>query len=265
MTKSEYVFQRVENQRELERLRMIEQVFDPASRRRLLGTGMQAGWSCLEVGPAAGSIMTWMSEMVGPAGQVVAVDLDPKFLHDAERPNVSIVQGDIRTTQLPTQSFDVVHARYVLMHIPNHEMALNRMVECLKPGGWLVLEEPDFSASCGVTGSEEQLNAVRKVHDAITVMYERLGMDYSLGRKAPALLQARGLQSMTVENDGLPSAGGSGLATIMKMSAMQLRQKYLATGVVSDEDLDQYCRFAEDPQTSAVYYATIGVSGRKAS
>jgi hypothetical protein len=39
MTQSEYVFQRVEDQRELERLRMIERVFDPTSRRRLLGIG----------------------------------------------------------------------------------------------------------------------------------------------------------------------------------------------------------------------------------
>ena len=44
MAQSEYVFQRVDDQKELERLRMIELVFDPASQRRLLGTGLQAGW-----------------------------------------------------------------------------------------------------------------------------------------------------------------------------------------------------------------------------
>ena len=265
MAQSEYVFQRVEDQKELERLRMIELVFDPASRRRLLGTGLQAGWRCLEVGPGAGSIMTWMDEVVGPMGQVVAVDLDPKFLGESGQSNVEIVRADIRTAQLPEQSFDLVHARYVLIHIPDYETALNRMLDCLKPGGWLVLEEPDFSASRGITGSEEQLKAVQKVNHAIKFMYEKLGMDYALGRKLPGLLQARGLQSMTMENDGPPSAGGSGMATIMKMSAVQLREKYLATGVVSDEDLEQYCRFAENPQSSAVYYVTIGASGRKAS
>lgn len=264
MAQSEYVFQRVEDQKELERLRMIERVFDPASRRRLLGTGLQAGWRCLEVGPGAGSIMTWMSEVVGPTGQVVAVDLDPKFLGESGQSNVEIERADIRTAQFPEQSFDLVHARYVLIHIPDYETALNRMLDCLKPGGWLVLEEPDFSESRGITGSEEQLNAVHKVSHAIKFMYERLGMDYALGRKVPELLQARGLQSMTMENDGPRSAGGSGMATIMKMSAVQLREKYLATGVVSEEDLEEYCRFAENPQSSAVYYATIGVSGRKA-
>lgn len=53
MAESAYVFQRVNDQRELERLRMIERVFDPASRRRLLATGLQDGWCCLEVGPGA--------------------------------------------------------------------------------------------------------------------------------------------------------------------------------------------------------------------
>ncbi len=133
MAKSEYVFQRVEVQRELERLRMIEQVFDPASRRRLLSTGLQAGWRCLEVGPGAGSIMTWMGEVVGPTGQVVAVDLDPKFLSEAKRTNLSIMRADIRTAQLPQQSFDVVHARYVLIHLSDYEVALTKMVDSLKP------------------------------------------------------------------------------------------------------------------------------------
>jgi ubiquinone/menaquinone biosynthesis C-methylase UbiE len=263
MAQSEYVFQRVEDQRELERLRLIERMFDPASRRRLLATGLQTGWRCLEVGPGAGSIMTWMDRVVGQAGQVVAVDLDPKFLGESRQSNVEIVHADIRTAQLPEESFDLVHARYVLIHIPDYETAMTRMLDCLKPGGWLVLEEPDFSASRGITGSEDQLNAVQKVNQAIKCMYERLGMDYALGRKMPELFQARRLQSMTMENDGLPSAGGSGMAKIMKMSAVHLREKYLATGVVSDEDIDRYSRFAEDSRTSAVYYATIGVSGRK--
>ena len=125
MAQSEYVFQRVEDQKELERLRMIEGVFDPASRRRLLGTVLQAGWGCLEVGPGAGSIMTWMGEVVGPTGQVVAVELDPKFLDESGQSNVRIVRADTRTAQLPQQSFDVVHARYVLIHLPDYKAAFD--------------------------------------------------------------------------------------------------------------------------------------------
>jgi len=264
MAQSEYVFQQVEDQRELERLRMIEQVFDPASRRRLLGIGLQAGCRCLEVGPGAGSIMTWMGEVVGPTGQVVAVDLDPKFISETERTNLNVMRADIRTVHLPQQSFDVIHARYVLIHLPDYEVAVTKMYDSLKPGGWLVLEEPDFSASRGITGEEQELASLRKVNKAIEQMYATLRMDYALGLKLPALLQRRGLQHLTVENDAPLCAGGSGIATVMKLSAEQLREKYLATGVVDQSDLERYCRFANDPNAWAIYYATIAVSGRKA-
>ncbi len=265
MAQSEYVFHRVEDQPELERLRMIEEVFDPGSRRRLLATGLQVGRHCLEVGPGAGSILSWMSEVVGPTGRVVAVDLDPKFLGGIVRPNVTIVQGDVRTAELPERTFDVVHARYVLIHISDYEAAVIRMLDCLKPVGWLVLEERDFSAARGVMGSTEQLVAVGRINHAIQVMYDSLGMDHALGRRVEALLQARGLQTLAVERDAPHSAGGSRMATIMKMSALQLREKYLATGVVTNDDLDRYCRFAENPESSAIYYATIAVQGRKPS
>ena len=264
MAQSKYVFQRVEDQRELERLRIIEQVFDPASRRRLLGTGLQAGWRCLEVGPGAGSIMTWMGEVVGTTGQAVAVDLDPKFLGESRQSKVEIVRADIRTAQFPEQSFDLIHVRYVLIHLPDYEVALTKMLDSLKPGGWLVLEEPDFSASRGITGDEQELASLRKVNQAIEEMYTTRGMDYALGLKLPALMQRRGLQHLTVENDAPLCAGGSGMATVMKMSAEQLREKYLATGVVGQSDLERYCRFADDASRWAIYYATIAASGQKA-
>jgi hypothetical protein len=80
----------------------------------------------------------------------------------------------------------------------------------------------------------------------------------------PSLLQQHGLQHLSVENDAPLCAGGSGMAAVMKMSTEQLREKYLATGVVDQSDLEWYCRFAGDPNTWAIYYATIAVSGRKA-
>ena len=108
---------------------------------------------------------------------------------------MSVVQADIRTAQLPQESFDVVHARYVLIHLADYEVALTKMLDCLKPGGWLVLEEPDFSASRGIAGEEEDLASVHKVNQAIEQMYATLRMDYALGLKLPALLQQRGLKN----------------------------------------------------------------------
>ena len=155
MAQAEYVFHRAEDRQELDRLRTIEREFDPASRQRLLAAGLRAGRRCLEVGAGAGSILAWMSEIVGPSGLVCAVDLSTKFLARQWPAHVDLQQADIRTAPLEQESFDLVHARYVLIHLPDFEAALARLLACLKPGGSLVIEEPDFSASRGITGFPE--------------------------------------------------------------------------------------------------------------
>ncbi len=262
MSQPDYVFTSAEDQLELTRLQAIEREFDPASRRRLYATGLTTGWRCLEVGPGAGSLMQWMGERVGPSGHVVALDLSTKFLTVQRPAHIEVQQGDIRTASLPQGSFDLVHARYVLIHLPDYELALSRMLAALKPGGWIVLEEPDFSAARGIVGTAAQLAAMQHINQAIHRMYESRGMDYALGLTLLPLLQARGLCDLSMENDAPVSVGGSGLATMMAMSAHQLREKYLATGVVSEADLQHYGDCAQDPQSRAVYYATVAVSGR---
>ena len=102
-----------------------------------------------------------------------------------------------------------------------------------------------------------------KINQAIEQMYAILRMDYALGLKLPRLMQRHGLQDLIVENDAPLCAGGSGMATVMKMSVEQLQEKYLATGVIAQLDLERYCRFADNPNTWAIYYLTIAVSGRK--
>ena len=64
---------------ELARLKLLEALCDPWTFRCLDGIGVRQGWRCLEVGAGAGSVVRWLSERVGSAGRVVAVDLDPSF------------------------------------------------------------------------------------------------------------------------------------------------------------------------------------------
>ncbi len=265
MDEPAYVFHHTEDQPELTRLRMIETECDPASRRRLSATGLGAGWSCLEVGPGAGSLLHWMADAVGPTGLVCGVDVSTRFLPGPHPRHVQILEGDICSVPLQQACFDLVHARYVLIHVPDVERALSAMLASLKPGGWLLLEEPDFSASRPAAGDPALMAAVTRVNQAIRAMYETLGMDYALGLTLPARLQRRGLTDVSVEQDVPLCPGGSGIARMMRLSALQLREKYLATGVVSTADLDAYCRFAEDRNNWAVYYATVAVCARATS
>ncbi|MES1021848.1 class I SAM-dependent methyltransferase [Gloeocapsa sp. BRSZ] len=263
MSESMYVFTDTQHSSELERLRAIERVFDPASQRRIQATGISPGWQCLEVGAGAGSIAQWLAAIVGSDGKVTAVDVDTRFIANIQLSNVEVLEADIRYCSLKNGSFDLIHARYVLIHLPEFQVALSRMIDLLKPGGWLVIEEPDFSAARAIAGKAAACHSVNRVNRAISRMFASRGMDYALGVKIPAICQQLGLQQLSVENDAPLSQGGSGVATVMKMSTEQLAEKYIATGEATQQDIAQYCEFAEDPHTWAIYYSTVGVSAKK--
>lgn len=263
MSTSKYVFTETQHSQELERLQAIEQVFDPTSRQRIQATGITTNWRCLEVGAGAGSITQWMAAVVGDRGKVVAVDLDTRFVANLKASNIEVLEADIRHLPLESHSFDLVHSRYVLIHIPDFQVALSRILNLVKPGGWIVIEEPDFAAARAIAGEEAAYQSVNQVNRAILHMFTTRGMDYSLGTKLPALLQNCDLQPLSVDIDTHLSKGGSGIATMMKMSTVQLAEKYIATGEATQEDIENYCLFAEDQNAWAIYYATVGVIAQK--
>ena len=125
------------------RFSAVGALFDPGTIRHLTELGVAEGWHCLEVGAGGGSIATWLCDRVGAAGHVVATDIDPRFLDDADRPNLEVRRHDIASEPLEEGAFDLVHARLVLVHLPERETALRRIVRALKPGGWLLIEEFD--------------------------------------------------------------------------------------------------------------------------
>jgi 2-polyprenyl-3-methyl-5-hydroxy-6-metoxy-1,4-benzoquinol methylase len=262
MSMSQYIFTDSQHVKELERLQTIEQVFDPASHRRIRSTGITNNWRCLEVGAGAGSITQWMASVVGEQGKVVAVDLDTRFVENIQLSNVEVLQADIRSLAFERHSFDLVHVRFVLIHLPDFEVALSRMLELLKPGGWIVIEEPDFSAARAIAGEETAYQSMNRVNQAISRMFANRNMDHALGIKLPAIVQQLGLQQLSVENDVPLSQGGSGIATVMKLSTIQLAEKYIATGEATQEDIENYCLFADDRNTWAIYHGTVGITAQ---
>lgn len=132
------------SEQERQRLAILESVQDPDTIRRLETLGVGDGWRCLEVGGGAGSITRWLCQRVGTSGRVVATDLDTRFLDALDEAALEVRRHDITSGELEDGAFDLVHARYVLEHLPAREAALRRMVAALAPGGWLLVEDVDF-------------------------------------------------------------------------------------------------------------------------
>ncbi len=134
---------------ESRRLELLEQRLDPLTKRRIQRLGVGKGARCLEIGGGRGSITRWLSDVAGPAGHVIATDLQIGFLDEIDASNVEVLRHDIRTDTFPPGFFDLIHTRAVLMHISPSVDLLHRMVTWLAPGGWVVLEEPDFGMWIG--------------------------------------------------------------------------------------------------------------------
>ena len=138
-----------------DRLSLLERIFDPLScRRRGL---VRPGWRCLEVGAGRGSMAVWLAKQVGKSGKVVATDIDVTYLNRLHLPNLEVRQHNILEDSLDALgpgSFDLVCSRLTLFWLAGkQEMAIRRMVECLRPGGWLVDEDGDWGTLAPVDPS----------------------------------------------------------------------------------------------------------------
>jgi 2-polyprenyl-3-methyl-5-hydroxy-6-metoxy-1,4-benzoquinol methylase len=143
---SEYIFQANRDDQELGRLRLIEQVLDDETISRLRSTGIRQGWRCLELGAGAGSIAQWMAGAVGDQGQVLAIDIKTNYLQHLSAPPCMIVKGDFLEVLLEGE-FDLAHCRYVLIHNRESQSMLKKLCSLIRSGGFLVLEEPDFTSA----------------------------------------------------------------------------------------------------------------------
>lgn len=115
--RGEYAARNQPFEEERVRLEELARGVDPGTRRALLGCGLGAGWKCLEVGAAVGTMSRWLAEQVGPTGQVVACDVDVRFLGDLKLPNLEARQLDLRSDALEREHFDLAYCRTLLLHL----------------------------------------------------------------------------------------------------------------------------------------------------
>lgn len=195
-----------------ERLDLLEQLYDPASRQRR-ALWAEQGWRCLLVGAGRGSMSVWQAEQVGPTGQVVATDLDTRYLSRLDIPNLQVVEHNILEDSLDVLqpgSFDMVCSRLMLFHLQGRqEEAIRQMVACLRPGGWLVDEDASWGpAGAPVDPGHPRYDDYQRVWRDGDWWTER-GYDKEFGRKLPALFERCGLEDIRCEATTEVVRGGS--------------------------------------------------------
>jgi ubiquinone/menaquinone biosynthesis C-methylase UbiE len=260
MIDTSYVFAETAHAFERNRLALIERTFDPATVARLDQLGVEPGDHCLEVGAGGGSVARWLCDRVGERGRVVALDMETRFLVGEQHPALQVWQEDIRFAALPSAAFDLIHARYFFVHLPDFAAVFARVLQALKPGGRILVEEPDFGTQAAVT---PRCAATDRVFASILKLYEAMQVDWAMARRLPELFRDSGLRAVRATTDLPLVAGGAPVATVMRLSVQHIAEKLVETGAAAREDIDAFLRNAADPQCWMYHYATVAVSGRK--
>ena len=223
-----------------DRLAAMSEIFDSVTFRHLRATGLGPGWRCWEVGAGGTTVVSWLAEAVGPGGAVVATDLDTSLLEPAAGPNVDVLRHDVARDQAPAGPFDLVHARLVLVHVPDRRRALDAMAGALKPGGWLVVEDADPAlqplACPDVAGPDEEL--ANKVRSAFRTLLARRGADLAYGRTLPRSLREAGLVDVAAE--GWFPLTHHRAADLERATVTMLRSQLSTSGLVDDEEIDRH-------------------------
>jgi SAM-dependent methyltransferase len=237
-----------ETTRERERLGLLESLCDPWTVRAFETVGVATGWSCLEVGAGGGSIARWLGDRVGRTGHVVAVDLDRRFLEDLPQRGIEVRCCDITCDEIGTDTYDLVHCRALVMHLADPPAVLARMAAAVKPGGWLVVEEPDYSTALSLSPEH---SSTAGFHSYLQTRHRFLldggVMDLHYGAKLAEHVGRLGL--VEADNAGVLSVerGGSPKSQFFLRSFELVDDAMLAAGAVRAADVADARRALSDP------------------
>jgi len=136
---------------DLRRLLSIAELSAEMARTPFRMLGVQHGWNVIECGCGPIGGLAAMAEMVGPSGRVVSVDFNQAAVQRArevasalELDNVEVVAGDLHELDPAALGgpFDLAYTRCFLMHQADPVRTLRHIADLLRPGGWLVAQEP---------------------------------------------------------------------------------------------------------------------------
>jgi SAM-dependent methyltransferase len=177
--------------------------------------------------------------------------------------NVEVLRGDARHTGLATGSFDLVHARTLLVTIPEPAGVLAEMARLARPGGWVASQEPDVGhALC-----YPPLPAWDRLREIFLAAFTRSGADPYIGRRLATMYWQAGLEDVQVQVHAGSYPAGHSRRTVIPDLVRSLRPVIGELGLASAEELAEVDgavrRHLDDPGTLMMPHLLVAAWGRK--
>lgn len=183
--------------------------------RCLSAIAPRVGEHVLDVGCGLGQLSRGIARAVGPIGVVIGVERDEAQRREAHRQAelegeanlVEIRAGDAYDLPLSEKewgSFDLMHTRFLLEHVPDPLRVVKGMVRAARPGGRIILADDDHD----ILRLHPEPPGVRPLWEAYMRSYDRAGNDPYIGRRLVSLLHQAG--ATPVRNDWIFFGGCAG-------------------------------------------------------
>jgi sigma-B regulation protein RsbU (phosphoserine phosphatase) len=264
---------------EQRRLAMLNDLLNEGSLRAL---DLRGDEKVLDVGSGLGQLSRAMARRLTRGGRVVGIERDAGQLAAAERLAaeqgetellerglVELRRGDAVALPLADAewgSFDVAHARFILEHVPDPQAVVAAMVEAVRPGGRVVLEDDDHD----LLRLWPEVPSFARLWRAYVRTYDRLGNDPYVGRRLTAMLHAAGAQPARNAMLFFGSCAGDPAFEPMVANFVGLvegapEEILAATSLARDElerGLAEFKEWSRLPD-AAMWYATCWAEGRR--
>jgi len=139
---------------------------DPA---RMLAPYVREGMTVIEPGPGMGFFTLELARLAGPSGRVIALDIQPRMLTALkrrarkagllERVDARLVQPDSMNLADLAGAADFALACFTVHELPDAARFFSEIAAALKPGGCLLLVEPDGHVKADAFDAELKLAA----------------------------------------------------------------------------------------------------------
>lgn len=116
--------------------------------RWIEGLHLAPGMVVLDAGSGLGEVTRELAARVGPAGRAEGVDLSAELVERAREAagavgNVAYHVGNLHSLPFGDDSFDAAYSERVFIHLADPATAMRELWRALRPGGQLVVVDPD--------------------------------------------------------------------------------------------------------------------------